>query len=418
MHAEHSNWAGSLTYAARRIHHPASVDEVRELVRAGTRLRALGSRHSFSRVADTDGDLVRLDGLPKTVTFDHTRPAVTVPAGMTYGEVSRQVHDHGYALHNLGSLPHISIAGAVATATHGSGDANRNLAASVSALQLVTADGGLITVSRESDPARFPGMVVALGALGIVVAVTLDLVPSFDIRQDVYEGLDRATLEQNFDEIFASAYSVSVFTDWSAPSLTGWLKRRVDEPDVRAPVTWMGATRADTPRHPVPGMPAANCTEQLGVAGPWFDRLPHFRAGFTPSNGDEVQSEFLVPRAAAVDALRALDAISRQIAPVLQICEIRTVAADDLWLSPAYACDVVGLHFTWVNDTAGVLPVVRSIERQLEPFDARPHWGKLFTLPAETIPALFPRLADFRSLRRDMDPDGVFGNAFVDHLVG
>lgn len=413
-----TNWAGTITYGAQRIRRPSSLEALQDVVSASTKVRALGSRHSFSRIADTDGELVSLADLPPTVSLDPATSTVTVAAGMRYGEVCRQLHEQGYALHNLGSLPHISMAGAVATATHGSGAGNGSLATAVRGLTMVTADGTLTTVSRESDPELFPGMVVALGVLGIVVTLTLDVVPAFDVRQEVYEGLARDTLDTHVDEILSSAYSVSVFTDWAAATTVAWLKSRTDGSDGWATdPAWMGARPADGARHPVPGMPTVNCTEQLGVPGPWYDRLPHFRLDFTPSNGEEIQSEYLLPREHTPDALRALDRIKEHIAPVLQICEIRAVAADDLWLSPAYEHDVVGFHFTWVKDADAVTPVLGLIERQLAPFGARPHWGKLFTVAAEELWPLYPRLPDFRALRSAYDPDHTFGNAFVDHYL-
>ncbi len=419
MTTERTNWAGTITYGAARIHRPTSIDQLQHLVAEATKIRALGSRHSFNDVANTDGDLVSLASLPVQFSLDHERSTVTVAAGARHGDVCHSLHDNGYALHNLGSLPHISMAGAVATATHGSGDGNRNLAASVTSMELVTGDGELVTVSRADDPDRFPGTVVALGALGIVVSMTVEVVPTFDVRQQVYEGLARTTFAANFEEIVSSAYSVSVFTDFANSDLIVWRKRRVTEPEDPAPgAAWMGARQATGLRHPVPGLPVENCTGQLGVPGPWYDRLPHFRLDFTPSSGSEVQSEYLVPREHAVDALRALDGLAQHIAPVLQVCEIRTVAADDLWLSPAYERDVVGFHFTWVKDPDAVLAVLGLIEKRLAPFEARPHWGKLFAIGPDVLPSLFPRLPDFRALRREFDPAGVFSNAFVNRHIG
>ncbi|BFO16646.1 hypothetical protein SHKM778_30340 [Streptomyces sp. KM77-8] len=156
--------------------------------------------------------------------------------------------------------------------------------------------------------------------------------------------------------------------------------------------------------HPVPGMPAVNCTEQFGVPGPWHERLPHFRAEFTPSSGAELQSEYLLPRESAVAALHALDGVRETLAPVLQTCEVRTVAADEQWLSPSYGRDTVALHFTWTEDTGAVLPVVRRLEEALAPFDPRPHWGKVFTTPAAALRDRYPRLDDFRSAVAGLDP--------------
>jgi alditol oxidase len=411
-----TNWAGNVTFAARRLHRPASVPQLQRLVARSARVRALGTGHSFNRLADTPGDLVSVAGLPRRVEVDTAGPAVTVSAGLTYAEVATALQEAGRALPNLASLPHISVAGACATGTHGSGDGNGVLAVAVAAVEMVTADGGLVTVSREADPGGFPGTVVALGALGIVTRLTLDTVPAFDIRQYVYEDLPTGQVTGHFDEIMASGYSVSLFTDWRGPRIRqAWLKRRADGPGAAAPgPRWMGGRRADGPRHPVPGLPAAACTEQLGVPGRWHERLPHFRPEFTPSAGDELQSEYLLPRARATEALAALLPVAGRLAPVVRTSEIRTIAADDLWLSPAYQRDSVGFHFTWIKDWAAVAPAVALVEERLAPLRARPHWGKLFGTSPEVLAGLYPRLDDFRRLMRRHDPAGKFRNDLLD----
>ncbi|MFK4247614.1 FAD-binding protein [Micromonospora chokoriensis] len=395
------NWAGNVRYAARAFHRPTSTDELRRLVAGSTRLRAVGSGHSFNRFGDTDGDLVSLAGLPQTVEVDHERGQVTVSGAMRYGDLARQLHTQGYALANLASLPHISVAGAVATATHGSGQTHGNLASAVAALELVTADGDLLPVDRDTD--RFAGMVVGLGALGLVTRVTLDVVPAFELRQYVRLDLDREAL----DEALGSAYSVSVFTDWRTPRLREvWRKQAADQPP--PPADWLGTTAADQPRHPVLGMPPENCTPQLGEPGPWHERLPHFKLGFTPSSGDELQSEYHVPRTAAADALAALDDVAHLIAPVLLVCELRTVAADELWLSPNHRRDSFVVHFTWIDDTAAVLPVVAAVEERLAPFAPRPHWGKVFVTDPAELASRYPHYADFTTLLTDLDPKNKF----------
>jgi xylitol oxidase len=403
------NWAGNVRYAARRRHRPSSVEELRRLVAGSDRVRAVGTGHSFNRFGDTAGDLVSLAGLPPTVEIDPERARVTVSAALRYGDLVTRLHAQGYALANLASLPHISVAGAVATGTHGSGDGNRNLATAVAALELVTADGDLLTVDRATDGDRFAGMVVGLGALGVVTRVTLDLVPTFDVRQYVLTDLDRGSL----DAAFGSAYSVSLFTDWRSSRFDlAWRKQLAGEPP--PPAGWLGMTPADAPHHPVPGMPAENCTPQLGSPGPWHERLPHFRLGFTPSSGDELQSEYHVPRAAAAPALAALDAVRDRIAPVLQVCEVRTVAADQLWLSPQYGRDSLAIHFTWVGDEAAVAPVVAAVEDRLAPFTPRPHWGKVFSLSPAAVAAAWPRHADFADLLTELDPAGKFRTDLLD----
>ena len=409
-----TNWAGNVVFGARRVHRPSTVDELREVVHRGRPVRALGTGHSFSRVADAPGDLVSLAGLPPTVEVDAERATATVAAGVRYGELAPRLHAAGWALPNLASLPHISVAGACATGTHGSGDGNGGLATAVSAFEIVTAGGGLVRLDR--DAGDFPGAMVALGALGIVTRLTLDLVPAYDLRQDVYEGLPLDRLDDHLDEVFASGYSVSLFTTWRTGAVDlVWLKRRAGTG--RPPSPWLGAVLADGPRHPLRGAPVERCTPQLGVPGPWHERLPHFRAEYTPSSGEELQSEHLVPRSCALDALHAVERIRHRVAPVLQVSEIRTVAADDLWLSPSHGRDSLAIHFTWTPDAAAVLPVVRAVDEALAPYGARPHWGKVLATPPEAMAERYERLPEFRRLLDRWDPAGQFGNAFLDTYV-
>ncbi|MFD8833432.1 FAD-binding protein [Streptomyces griseofuscus] len=407
-----TNWARTVTYDAKEYRRPASLDALRALVSGAAKVRVLGSGHSFNRVADPgpDGVLLSTAGLAPLIEVDTAARTVRVSGGVRYAELARAVHARGLALPNMASLPHISVAGSVATGTHGSGLANPPLASAVREVELVVADGTTVTIARGD--ARFDGAVTSLGALGVVTALTLDLEPAFAVEQRVFTELPLEGLE--FEAVAGSAYSVSLFTDWRDPGFRQvWVKRRTDRPAVDFP--W--AAPAAVPMHPVPGMPAVNCTEQLGVVGPWHERLPHFRAEFTPSSGEEIQSEYLVPRAAAIGALRAVEGIRESVAGVLQTCEVRTVAADPQWLSPAHARDSVALHFTWVRDEAAVLPVVRGLEEALEPFEPRPHWGKVFGMPAAVVRGRYERLDDFRALVRDLDPTGKFTNAFVGEVL-
>jgi xylitol oxidase len=404
------NWAGNVTYSAGRIHRPGSVEEAQELVAAADRIRPLGTRHSFSLVADSDGDLLSTEHLDRVV--DVGAGTVTVEAGITYGELGRVLEGHGLALRNFASLPHISVGGAVATATHGSGVRNQSLAGAVSALDLIVADGSIHRLQRGDDD--FDGAVVALGALGVVARLTLDVVPAFELRQYVFCDLPWPTLEANLGEILAGAYSVSLFTTWAGAGIEQvWVKTTEER---RGP--YFGARPAGGPRNPVPGSDPAHSTEQLGVPGPSAQRLPHFRLGATPSAGDELQSEYAVDREHAVAALQALKPLGLLIAPFLLVSEIRAIAADTLWLSPFYGRDSVAIHFTWKKRPADVLALLPRIEDALAPFDARPHWGKLFTGSPDGIRALYPKLPAFRELRDRLDPEGTFANDFVTRLLG
>jgi alditol oxidase len=411
-----TNWARNITFQAAHLHRPTSIAELQEIVAGSSQLRALGTGHSFSTVADTTGDLVSVRDLPQSVVVDDERATVTASAGLSYGQLAASLHAQGWALPNLGSLPQISVAGACATGTHGSGRRLGCLATAVSGLQMVAPDGELVTISRQD--ADLAGSVVALGCLGVVTSVTLDVVPTFDMRQVVYNLMSRATVTDHFDEVMDSAYSVSIFTDWRGDTANVWRKSRVGHDDAELVSVWLGARAETAPSHPVPTMDVSSATEQLGVPGPWFERLAHFRVNFTPSSGDELQSEYLVAREHGPAAFAAIDRIGDQVSPVLQISEIRTIAADDLWLSPAHGRDSVAVHFTWVDDPEVVAPAIAAAERALAPFDPRPHWGKLFALPPEVVAARYERLADFQRLRKQHDPTNKLGNDFVDRYLG
>jgi xylitol oxidase len=409
------NWAGNVRYGAARFSRPASIGELQDLVAGSERARALGTGHSFSPVADTGGHLIAVDRLPVIMEIDSRRAVVLASAGLSYAELSGYLHRSGWGLANLGSLPHISVAGACATGTHGSGNGNGSLATAVTGLELVTAKGEIVTLSRDTDRDSFDGAVVSLGTLGVVTTLTLGLEPDYPVRQYVYDDLPADRLAEHLAEIFAAAYSVSLFTDWRGPLIRQvWLKYRADAPGQPPPPHWLGARLADGPRHPVPGGDPTACTTQRGVPGPWHERLPHFRPGFVPSAGAELQSEYLVPAEQAVEALARIGRIAHLVAPALHISELRTVAADQLWLSPAYQRDSLAIHFTWVADAAAVRPALAAVERQLAPLEPRPHWGKLFTTEPEQVAARYPRMPDFRQLRRHLDPGGKFRNDFTD----
>ena len=418
------NWAGNIRFSTDTLHRPTSVDELAALVAASRRVRCLGTAHSFSDVADTDGVLLTVADLPPRVEIDTAAGTATVAAGMRWGEIAPLLHEAGVAVHTLGSLPHISVAGSVATGTHGSGDRAGCLATAVRALELVTARGDVVRIDRDAPDAA--GRVVALGALGVVTAVTLDVEPTYDVRQVAWAGLPWAAVFDHLDEVTAAGDSVSLMTAWDPDVVDGvWVKHRVpagaaaerSAEGTTAELAWAGARRTAGGLDVLTGAPAPNLTDQSGVPGPWYTRLPHFRLDFTPSAGEELQSEYLVPRAAAVEALRAVHALRERVVPVLLISELRTVAADELWLSPAYRRDAVAIHFTWKLDPAAVLPVVREVERALVPFGARPHWGKVFAAGADHLEPLYPQLAAFRRLVATEDPDGVFRNAFLERTV-
>lgn len=408
------NWAEYVAFGAVSTHFPASVAEVQEIVRREGKVRVVGARHSFNHIADTPGALLSLRGLPRRAEIDAAARTVTIDGGTTYAELAPVLDAAGWALFNLPSVPDFTVIGAVSTATHGSGNGNRNLAASVTALEFVTAAGELLTL-RRGEP-DFDGAVVGLGALGIVTALTLDLVPRFEIRQNVYRNLPFDTVVEHFDAVMGSAYSVSLFTHWTGDVVDqAWIKELATAP---APgPEFFGGKPAAGQMSPVLGKEPYGTTGQLGVAGPWYDRLPHARIGALPTEGYEYQSEYFVHRQDAPAAMRALKAVQDGLHPALVVSEIRTIAADQLWLSPNNGADSVGFHFSMERNWTSVSAALSLIEGALAPFRPRPHWGKLFVMPAAEVMAGHPRLADFRALAARLDPAGKFRNAFVDEFV-
>jgi xylitol oxidase len=409
------NWAGNLEYSATDVRHPTSVAGLAELVAGSGRVKALGSRHSFNRVGDTDGMHILMDSLPQEIELDSDRRIVRVSGGVSYGALCRTLDKDGFAIHNLASLPHISVAGAVQTGTHGSGVDNPSLAGAVERSELVRPSGEQVSLSR-GDGDEFLGSVVGLGALGIVTGLELAVRPSFTMRQRVLENVPWELALADFPALVSSAYSVSLFTDYAGDAISQvWLKALDSQP---VQTKLFGATPATQPRHPLPGMSGENCTAQLDEPGPWLDRLPHFRHEFTPSNGEELQSEYILPLEHGPAAIQAVRSIADTLAPLLFVSEIRTGAADEFWLSPFYRQQSVALHFTWKPLQADVEAVLPALEELLRPFGARPHWGKLFTPSTHDWEALYPRFADFRALADMHDPDGKFRNALLDAILG
>ncbi len=410
------NWAGNYTYRAEKLHRPSTIEQVQEIIANAPGVRVLGSRHSFNDIADSS-ELVTLEDMPTDVVVDHEAGTVSFNAALKYGELVETLGAEGVALHNLASLPHISVAGAVATATHGSGDTNGNLSTAVAGLELVTSGGEIISASRgEPD---FDGLVVGLGALGAVTRITLDVEPAYEVRQRVFEGLSWEALFEHFDEITSCGYSVSVFTRWGETTDQVWVKSRVTDEPEQVESDLFGAVAAAVDRHPILGLDATSCTPQLGRSGLWTDRLPHFRMGFTPSSGEELQSEYLLPRRHAVEAIEAVRTLADKIRPILQVSEIRTVAADRLWMSMNYGEDTVGIHFTWKPERDAVEDMLVQLEAALAPFGARPHWGKLFNADAAAIAPLYERRPDFVRLAERLDPRGAFRNSWLEtRLLG
>ena len=407
------NWAGNYTYKADGYYEPASVEELQQLVKKLDKQKALGSRHCFNDIADSPKNQISTRQLNKVMSVDTDKGTVTIQSGVRYGDFAAELDSKGYALHNLASLPHITVAGACSTATHGSGVALGNLATHVVAMEIVNPQGEIVKIDRTHP--EFLGYIVGLGALGIITTVTLELEKTFQVRQDVFQELPLASLEKHFDEIMLSGYSVSLFTNWLDQKISQvWIKRRTDKTITELANDFFGAKAATRNLHPIVTMSAENCTDQMGVPGPWYNRLPHFKMGFVPSGGKELQSEFFVPHGNAVDAILALEKKKDLINPQLFISEIRTIAADELWMSPCYHQDSVAIHFTWKQNPDEVSKLIPMIENELAPYKMKPHWGKLFSVNPALLHERYEKYPDFLALTRKYDPDGKFRNHYLD----
>ncbi len=442
------NWSENILFSSAAIHEPQTVEHLQEIVRASRKVRVLGARHSFNDAAaidaqvDVDGtqEVIRdssaayisLEQLDAPLEVDSESGTVTCSGGITYGELCVRMNAEGAALHNTASLPHITVAGACSTGTHGSGDGNGNLATAVVGLEFVTADGELKHLTVEEDAEVFEGAVVSLGGVGVVTRMTLAMEPAYSMQQYVYEDMPADALYENFDEIMSGAYSVSLFPDWQGDVVNQvWFKHRTGlmggkngaadaepEPvDLGLPPTLYGAKAASTHVHPVPDISAEGLTLQMGMPGAWHDRLHHFQIDSTPASGDELQTEYFVPRAHAVPALQAVEGLRDRFRSMLWVSEIRSVAADRLWLSQSYGTPTIGIHFSWRKNWPAVREVLPLVEEALAPFEVRPHWGKLFSMPPGQVQAAYPKMEDFRELLRSTDPEGKFRNGYLDRYV-
>jgi len=413
------NWAGNFEYSTNKIQYAKSIEEVQQFVKQHKKFKVLGTKHCFNNIADSKDNFISLTQLDQPIELDKNKRTVTVGGGIRYGVLADYLQREGFALHNLASLPHISVAGSTATATHGSGNKNGNLSSAVVALEIVTADGKLISLSREKDGEQFLGAVVNLGGIGVVTKVTLDVQPTFMVKQNVFENLAFENLKDNFDKIMSAGYSVSLFTDWQNKNFSEvWIKSRIDQStneEMRS--DFFGAKPATKNVHPIISLSAENCTEQMGVPGPWHERLPHFKMGFTPSSGKELQSEYFVPRNHAYEAIMGVEKLHEQITPHIMITEIRTIDADNFWMSPCYKQPSATIHFTWQQDWPAVKKLLPLIEEQLAPFNAKPHWGKLFRMQPSHLKSLYPRLSEFQQLLNHYDPQRKFANEYLERNI-
>lgn len=407
------NWAKNITFSSQNYIEIENLTQLQKVIESSNKLKVIGTGHSFSEIADTTGTLISLKNLDAEIEIDEKSQTVRVSAGTSYANLAKYLEKNGWALSNLASLGEITIAGAVMTGTHGSGSDNKVLSDSVVAIEMILASGDKFVIDRK-DFAQFPGFVVSFGALGVFTKLTLKIVKSFSVKQVVYENIPIQSVLENFNEIFDRPYSASYFSNWS-PKNTGqiWMKFLDNEKFSELQSNAYGGNLALTNQHPVKVNHPGNCTEQMGVAGKWLFRLPHFKLDSSPASGDEVQTEYLVDRDYVQGYINELTKIGEDIAARVYATEIRTMSSDDLWLSGAYGRETVGFHFTWkkTSEVKDFLPVIENI---LGKNKGRPHWGKLFSTPRAQLIERYPKYEEFRQLIQKYDSGNKFRNKFIE----
>jgi L-gulono-1,4-lactone dehydrogenase len=428
---EWRNWAGEQRCRPQAIERPGNRDELAELVVAaaarGQRVRVAGSGHSFTDIALTDGLLLRLEGLNRVLAADRASGRVKVEAGIVLSELNRRLDELGLAFENLGDIDRQTLAGSISTGTHGTGERFQSISAQIEAIEIVRADGSTLEVSAESDADTFRAARVGLGALGVIYAITLRTVPAYTLHRvdrprpldDVLDSLDELVAASDHFEFYVFPHTRTALCRES---------RRTDEPPrprSRAAVyaqevvleNWVGQLFALGARHLPSQVPrlariaAGNVGRSTKIDRSFEVFASERRIRFT-------EMEYAIPREHAVEAIgRVLELADRPEHQVAYPIEVRFVAPDDALLSPSHerATTYVAVHqdrkLRWE-------PYFRGVEAIMSEYEGRPHWGKRHFQTAETLAPLYPRWDDFARVRSELDPDGLFRNAYTDRVLG
>jgi FAD-linked oxidoreductase len=412
---------------------PTSVDEVQAVVREarsrGLTVKAVGAGHSFTDIAATIGVMVDLSGLDGLLHVDAERHRATLAAGTNLYQLPALLDPHGLALENMGDIDRQTVAGATSTGTHGTGARFRGLAAQIVALKLVTADGGVLTVSDTENAELLPAARLGLGALGIVVEVTLQCVPSFLLKaiehpepfDDVLDTFEQRAVESDHFEFYWWPHTDRVMTKNNTR-----LPMEAGVKPVGAVSNWVEETLLS---NVVLGMKSGLATLIPRTIRPinrlatrvygdreYIDRS--YEVFTAPRNVRFREMEYAIPRGSLPQALRDLRGlIDRMGWDISFPVEVRVAAPDDNWLSTAYQREsaYIAVHKYFRDDH---LPYFRAVDALLRSYDGRPHWGKIHFLDAVELAARYPRFADFRALRSRLDPDGLFANPYLDRVLG
>ena len=429
--ARWTNWAGDQSCAPAIIEHPSTREELAEIVRReadrGLRVRASASGHSFNEIALTDGVMVRCDRLDGVLSVDADAGLVKVEAGILLRQLNRRLDSLELALANLGDIDGQTLAGAISTGTHGTGGRQPSLSAQAEALELVLADGSVVEIGARSDPAALDAARIGLGALGLIYAVTLRVVPAFTLRRvdsprplaETLERLEELVEVNDHFEFYVFPHTETALCRES---------RRLDGPPRPRPEAityaqevmlenWVGQLFALAGRH-APGLrPRLSRLASRGVGrSTKVDRS--FRVFASERRIRFTEMEYGIPREHAPEAVRrVLELATRPEIGVAFPIEARFVGADDAILSASHGRDTcyVAVHQDRRLDWE---PYFRGVEEIMDSYGGRPHWGKRHFQTAATLAPRYPRWEEFRALRRRLDPGGLFANAYTDRVLG
>ncbi|KAI1700234.1 d-arabinono-1,4-lactone oxidase domain-containing protein [Ditylenchus destructor] len=359
------NWGNNFRFSTQNIQYPTSVEEVQQIVRNANKLRVVGTRHSFSKIADSPNTMLSTLALKNIIGFDPTVPSITVQAGITYTDLNPFLPNYG-----------------------------------------------------PNDP-ELKAIAVGLGAFGVITQVELEVEPTFNLTNYVFVNMPEQDIYDHFDEIENLGYSVQLFTDFSTPGVWDqvWVWVRSDEnSNVGNMQNLYGATRTHEQVTAIEALPPTYLMEQ-GKEQPWYYGLVDYHLGLSGFDGAEIQSEYFMPYENAIPAIQAVSNFSDLIAPRVYTMLIRTIKGDDLWMSESFNETTVAIHFTWKPNMTAVMEVLPQIEQALLPYGARPHWGKVFAQGPETYLHRYPKLNQWKQLAETLDPTHKFRNKFLEDTV-
>uniref|UniRef100_A0A915D0Y3 FAD-binding PCMH-type domain-containing protein n=1 Tax=Ditylenchus dipsaci TaxID=166011 RepID=A0A915D0Y3_9BILA len=417
------NWGGNFNFSTQDIKYPTTTAGVQQLVKeCKGKIRPVGTRHSFSEIANTNDTLICLVHMNLILSVDPSVPSVTVQAGITYTDLIPFLQSIGLAIPMMASLGEISIAGAINTAVHGSGAGIGNLATQVLGLQMVLADGSVVQYSKGQNDTELAAATVGLGALGIVTQVTLQAQPTYNLAINVFENMDMSVLDTQLYNITHSGYAINMWSTFGTPGVLDqvWITTKVDSNGVNAygNVSQLyGAPAATAQSSPIAALPPTYVVPQMGIVGPYYERLTDYDLGLSGQEGQQTQSEYYVDFDDFVPALKALQTLSAEINAVVYVALFRITEKDELWMSPQYKKTTMAIHFSWQPKLDQVMALLPKIEAALAPFNPIPHWGKLYTLKPEQYLPLLPKYPEWREQVELHDPTHKFRNKWLEENI-